>query len=1033
MPPLNPNVILSHTSSAPVARSTVRWLLLASILFTPWIASRAQSPVVEQRISLARGWNLISFQVSGPRTGGGFSFEDLTNSLISIASDQRSELPSQIWAFQAPNDFLGRVPQIPDFPDNAVAQTYLPGRGYWLSNATPSTLVLRGPAWVGIVDISANQWDLVGFPGPAAAEGESFDLTSVFGAQLSDLEELWTWEPALNRFVGYEPGARPPIVELQAVQPGRGYWVRMRRPFRAVPIPALFLPPDIDLSPLVDRTDVPGSTENFDRAFPNGIEDKPFDLDGDGFLDSPTSQRTLRFDPGVSSQTISLMNRGSGLFAWSVSNSIPWLKVSPMTGVVGTETDTLTLTVDRSSMLPGTEINASGLVMYAGATNWTIANILVTPTSQGDYRGAASITRVNGKEIPLGKVDLHLSLFDDTPAGNEPAGKFFHAVINRDQALLFPQDAFLRGVFYSGLDFTLTTTFTMPAGDRNLPPYENFKGGTSNPAPNQDIAFRDIDVNGDGKLDNLNPFPHPIGRQITLIGRRVDDGFLKGTYVEAVKDAIQGQSIYLEGTFELSRQQFQPTLRTAYIGRSDSAPASIGGSVGYAYTNTIQVPNSINISEALVRIHVNHPSATNLTYFLVSPIGNNFELVATNDVWRARGLGGNQGLGNWSLVVVWDGTDSQRGRFLDWELNLIGFNFRGASGRIFRANTNSPLTGANLTLIGGNVPALFTNSPSSYVINELTEDSYVLRADFPGLQSAQVSFTLANASLVLPPLVLQPYTNVGPELRAEPFVGAAPLFSRQVLRVSESFTSTSLGSNLVAEWSLGDGRRITNFGASAFSAVENTYLKGGYYTNIVRLRGSRATYLLTNSVHAHSMGPNPATVALALSPTFVAPISLNGSIAGGMSAAPPGTIAVVARRSVANWIIQPNGITNRVVGTSGIVDQESFRDMAAFDFRRGSASLAASDKAPDQEFLYIQNTIRMRPGVPPIVLGSLVSNEYPANIGFDLYTNVPPRRFRMETTLGGSVFGPFEYPNRPWANENPRVGDLILQTGRIEP
>lgn len=965
-----------------------------------------QPPELEQRIPLARGWNLISLQVRGPGTGGGFPLPQLEASLVQASPPNQTTAAVQLWAYEPGPGFTGRVPEQPDFPGNARLTAVLPGRGYWLNVNEPATLILRGPAWNGVIEIPAQQWALVGFPGVVPADGEMFELPSVFGSQFADVEELWTWDAGLRRFVGYQPAGRPPISDLVGVEPGKGYWVKLRRPFRAEAKPVTLLPPDVDVSPLADRTNDP------DGEIPHGPEDQPFDLDGDGKLDSAVSQRTIVFDPGVNTQTLQIANRGTGLVSWTLVNPIPWLKNSVSSGVVGTETDSITLRADRAALLrthraPGRYTDR--FTLYAGETNFTFTVVVVIPTAAGDYRGSATVTRVNGKDIPLGQVDLHLSLFDDEPVppGASP-GDYFHAVINREQALLFPQDAFLRGVFYAGNSFTLTTTFLTPAGDRNLPPYETFRHDHT---PSLDIRFRDIDQDGNGRLDNLNPFPFAVGRQITLVGAREDDGLLTGSYIEAIKDAITNQVIYLEGSFTLNRESLQPSRRTAFVGRSEGESGTIGGTATLSYTNSLDVLNSVFVSEALVSINLNPATPTNFTYALISPGGKSFALAPTNGQWRAVGLAGNQGSGAWQLVVQWDGSTTERGRLLGWELNLIGFNYRSATVHLLRETPDgpAPLEGATLTLIGGNVPRTVERAPSTNTFLELTEDSYVLRADYPGYQSASLAFNLSNTNLDLGSLILRPFTGTVAEVRAEPFVGSAPLFVRHVPRIPRA-QYEALGANVVGEWFLGNGLRHTN-SIVADAPLELTYTNAGSYANVLVLSGSAGTLRLTNTVHANALIPNPDSTL-----TTIQPIALIGSLA---------STDVTGANNVTVQIVV-SGVTNQIPNArSGIVWGESQRDVAGFDFIREGDN-------PDLEFFY-QSPVRLRPGSAPLVIPQSLKDEYPGGDGYQTYSTIPPRRFRMEVTLGGFVFGPFEYPNRPWRNESAQVGNIVLQSGRIAP
>lgn len=995
-------------------------------------ALRAQTAT--QTLELAPGWNLVSIQVVGPDSGGEWSIGQLTNRFRTNGAAAPAPSNLQFWAYEAQTGgFTGRIPEQPDFPDNERLTRLQPGRGYWIQVGAKATLALDGPVTSTPVELPAGAWTLFGLPGVAAGADLDFELSSVFGTRLADIEELWTWSPELKRYVGYKPGARPALLELTHIRPGQGYWIRARAAIRLDAAIETLLPPDVDQPPLADR-----SGTNATAEIPHGPlkEDAPFDLDADGKLDSAQTQRTLLFAPGVRSQGFSVRRSSGpevgGLSQWEVSSPQPWIALSPTNGVVGSETDTITVTVNRAGLAVGTYL---GRIELRTPSETRLLDVrMVVPTAEGDYRGAATITRVNGKDISLGKVDLHLSLFNDPPPAGEVLGRYFHAVINRDEALLFPQDALLRGVFYDGLNFSLTTTFTMPAGDRNMPPYETFKTPKST-VENEGRAFGDIDENGNGRLDNLNPFPFPVRRQVTLLGRRVDDDVLEGTYVEALPDVIQGTSVYMEGTFRLERLRLEPSRRTAFIGRSQGDPLSIGGSLGSEQVSSIEVSNPISLSEAIVRINVNHPATSNLVYRLVSPQTNSFALVESNGVWVARGLSGNEGAGSWKLVVSWDPSVTERGRLVDWELNLIGFNYRTVTATIQRdlGTGPQPFAGARLTLIGGNVPSGTNASSPTHVFTELTEDSYVLRAEYPGYRPAQLAFTLANTNMVLPPLVLRPFDNPTPELVAEPFVGSAPLFSRQVLRMSPAYVTTNFGTLVEAIWTMGNGTRLTNSGAAAMQAVENTYTNGGHYTNTVRLRGSNGRMVtLSNWVHAHALAPNLATLPLQDHPLFLQPVAFIGS---------GSALPVVASARVTNRILLPEGNTLFKVSNAGANQPDQGRDVAAFDFQIPDPGNLTNPWIRNLEFFYQadpakpETWTRMRTNSAPLKPSPSMLAEYPGvrRDPWVAYTSQPAMRYRMEVTLGGTVFGPFEYPGRPWADESARVGGLILQTGRIEP
>ena len=311
-------------------------------------------------------------------------------------------------------------------------------------------------------------------------ESEQIDLPSLFRDKLSRVPRVWTWEGGTSqKFVGYDSLTLPAVTALASVAPGKGYWVYSLDALNLVPIPALALAADSDVSPLAtDELFFPDDSR-FTGTNPApyidqqvrfaGPEDAGTDLNHNGILDSPYTQNTLIFPVGVNQQNVTIGNVGAGLLNWSFGNLPAWLAANPAAGVTATEFDSVAFTADRSGLLPGSYTNS--FTAYLGSSNRVITVILQVPTIAGDYRGYATAQRVNGKDIALGKVDLNLSMFNESENSAETR---FRAVINRDKALLFPKDVFMNGVFYQGNDFSLTTSFESSAGDRNAPPYSTY-------------------------------------------------------------------------------------------------------------------------------------------------------------------------------------------------------------------------------------------------------------------------------------------------------------------------------------------------------------------------------------------------------------------------------------------------------------------------------------------------------------------------------------------------------------------------------
>ncbi len=176
-----------------------------------------------------------------------------------------------------------------------------------------------------------------------------------------------------------------------------------------------------------------------------------------------------------------------------------------------------------------------------------------------------------------------------------------------EQSLLFPRDVFMNGVFYFGNDFSLTTTFEVPPGDRNAPPYNNFRN--DNATNSIGLNAGDHDYNGNGILDNQNPFPFTIRREVTLLGKRVSPDHLEGTYVEAIQNLLpNGQRIYIEGDFSLDRQNYAPTLRSIYNGKTTNNPVAIGGSYQTSYTNLLAMSSPVQVQGVTVSASLTYPS-----------------------------------------------------------------------------------------------------------------------------------------------------------------------------------------------------------------------------------------------------------------------------------------------------------------------------------------------------------------------------------------------------------------------------------------
>ncbi|MCL4785193.1 MAG: carboxypeptidase regulatory-like domain-containing protein [Verrucomicrobia bacterium] len=955
---------LSHEARGSVPRRRLAAVWLGFLQGAALLTATAQ-PIVQQTIPLTVGWNLISFQVG----------ESLTP--IQLASNLQTNGLLQIWGYDA----VSKTWQFYKTNTPSTLSQLHPGRGYWVQVSRANSLTLSGPAWSGNVDLLPG-WNLVGFPGLTFDPTEQLDLPSIFRAQLGSVPRVWRYDGGSSqRYVGYDSLTVPALNGLNAVEPGKGYWVFSLGNLSLAPTPAVALPADSDISPLqLDELFISpeprysgtnaGLYENQLVRFA-GPEDSAADLNANGVLDGPFTQDTLLFPEGVNQQNLTIANTGGGLLNWAITSDTDWLTANPPVGVTGTEFDGVQILVNRAGLVPGTYLGH--FTIYAASVTRQITVILRVPTVAGDYRGFASIQRVNGKSIALGKVDLNFSMFNDSGDGSDSR---FRAVINRDTALLFPKDVFLYGVFFQDNDFSLTTSFESPTGDRNAPPYTTFQHGHG---PN--TAFKDVDLNGDGRLDNLNPFPFPIYRQVTLQGRRETPDRLTGNYIEAVEGILPaGQVIYLEGTFELDRETLEPTKKSIYNGKTTGSPIQIGGSAGgiISYTNTLTVPNAVAVQGVTATVKIDFPTPSELEILLRGPSGQTATLfrngtaLAPVETFSTALFNGTIGQGDWSLIVSWSGASGERGFFNGWELNLEGLEYFSAFGTVVIINhgVTNVVPGASVLLSGGNVlPQSDTAENGFFSFNGLTENSYSLNISKPGYHDRTVAFRITSGNVNLGQIALNPIEGLEPTLTAAPTIGFAPL-TVNFTPLLPPATFDSLGTLMTALWDFGDG--LTESVPGAAAPVGHSYGQPGVYTTTLTVTGTGGTLMLTNeNILVLASGPNVG--ALPGATHFVWGGGFIGSIASPLA--------------------------------TNIVFQESKRDMAAFDIDRYPQRPPESNFRPTQEDTDVNGDGIYQTYTPPTVGG------------------VPtPDRFRLVCTLGGAVFG----------SEPARVGNFVLQAGRIE-
>ena len=1112
---------------------------------------RAQSSASSQVIPLNSGWNLISIQVGSPVTPEQFKsvmlHPDRLQQVWGYVPSGNSATPGHWNAFRAspPPGYQSDL--------NLIE----PGKGYWVKVSQSTSVSLSGSPWDGSLDLLAG-WNLVGFPGVNLAANEEQELSAVFGANWSRIQQVWSWNPATQQHVGYDLTAIPQLKDLAKIQPAAGYWVYALEPISVTPAPYVALPGDADASPL--ETEVLFNASQFPAITNaslyagtmirkvNGAKDAELDLNGNGIIDSAFTQDTLKFDIGVDRKVITVGNNGTGLANWIVDNSVPWLftaapnaksypnnagRPKSASGVVSADRDSVTLYADTTGLLPGPQTGQ--ITVRVGNIVRTITVKLDVPTSSGDWKGYATTQRVNGKTIPIGSVDMGINLF---MLSNNTSESRFRAVLNKDTSLLFPRDVFMDGVFYSGNQFSLTTNFEMPAGDRNAPPFDTFPAKRATGAAVPAMQPRaDYDADGNGKLNAENPFSFPIRREITLLGRRLSPNRMEGNYVESITGVLpSGQPIFVEGTFFLDRQTLEPTKRSIFNQTTTGNPISIGGSTGpYYRETTINVSSAVSIASITLTLNLTFPDPTKLTISLIGPNGKTVvihnrgaTLPASIVLADYNNLLGN---GPWKLRVEWIPT-GERGTFTSWGLDIQGLATYSIVGKIVGDtngdSVNEPLPGAHLVLSGSNlivqtdagpfsgtatttagssavtltsgttrgfysgmavsgntsIPAGATvgsiqsdttltlsvsatgsgssatvfGAPGEFGFPNLTENNYSLSLSRPGFEPRLVSFFINNANLYIgqngavaaagapnDPLILTPVNVSTPTLRAGPFVGQEPLHVDLTALVPLA-NLNALGTLTGASWNFGDGSPVVTAATSTEDEVNQTtaahiYEKAGVYTATVTLTGTSGSLpVASQKILVHRMVADPA----AATPSFqVLGVSFVGAFAAPLSNG-GSPVQVSGGSTVASYDITNDGQPPLVSVATGKVYQESRRDTAGFDMDRFPKIEQNGVFQPNEEDSDFGDTSKLvyvsgdgSVGLPYLIktYAQLTANEQ-ADAAGDVSPNtykkyVPPTvanreipdRFRVVPTLGGSVF----------AADPPKVGDFVLQVGRVEP
>lgn len=1017
--------------------------------------SLAQAPVRTQTVVLERGWNLVSLQVGKPLDTAVFG------SMVQPVGDGSANPLVSVWApVSGTGEWQSYQSRLVNHSHDLL--TVEPGRGYWVQVDGPAVITVTGVAWEGPLELAPG-WNLVGIPGVEVGEtGQS--LESVFREQLANVRQVWEWDatPSRQRYVGYDITARPVLRDLTALRPGKAYWIQSSGAGRLdlSAVPAIALPPDIDLPPLSD-----GPIRTV------GTEDRTNDLNGNGVLDTAFNQDTLYFPPGIRTQIITLINQGVARMNWSgevdaiqpgglrfisfvagdaridtatirpelISLQSGRLHVpgkDSMFGVVASEPGHLTVQVDRSALSAGRHTNI--LTVWAGTTRRSVRVVVEVPPVDGDWKGFAVARKVNDRDVALGKIDLYVAVQREngTRNLNDPA---LRAIISRDRSLLFPRDVAMSGAYFTQREFFLTTHFEVPRGDRNAPPFSTFRSGADDESVGR--GFGDFDANGDGLLDNSNPFPFPVRREITLVGTNVNENRLVGRYVETFQNLLPDRRVItVEGEFELERRSLVPSL-TSVFNRTVSTNAAIGGGGTFSLTNSLSVTNEFIVEGVRGSVRLEFGGGVHPELVLLGPKGSGpsagdingrlvraIPLPGTNGVsgvvpFAFSEFNGLPGRGDWLLIVRW-ASGSERGTFTGWDLQLQGtaaFTITGAvqDGRARRI----PLGDALVLLAGnGKVAQRVTGPDGLFRFDGLTENDFSLFISKPGYAPFRRDVDLFTKGLDLGGLVLVPLPVDNSELRALPDIGSQPFFTRLTPLVAPADLA-KIGDPVSILWDFGDGRRRTNLLAGVLpSGVPVEYAIPGNFLVTATVTGSAGTPLVLQR-------------RLTVSPLSVVGGGTNWLLGSAIGSGPSGAGSspgvLVTNRIVAG------GITNEFrTARRGTNLLENVRDPANFDYRRYNARLQVPGEV-DAAFPHPVDTDVFPTAQAAAGTNGVVVAVDARGFGDSAFTPPPTAapRHRMIVTLGGFVFGiaPARVGALVTNSSKTFYRSLELQAGRIEP
>lgn len=639
-----------------------------------------------QTIPLVPGWNLISFQVTPSNSSPENVFGTLGTDFVAAWSYDNSARHWTRYGHASPGTAEATNNTI-----RPMAPISL-GRAYWVYMNAFASWQISGiaPTQTPAVQFFKG-WNAVGIPTGTGQLSEPVNMAAVLAAAGFNYDVILKWEQ--GQYKRFSNKDYPPD-DFTAFDANKGYWVHISsNAFTLQPKLLSTVRGDVDNEP---QGNYPGPEDL-------KLSDSPTPLD-------PSTQTHIVFLAGEDAQQLSLANTGGGILLWRLhwqpadKTNVNWLTFSVTQGVTTVENDIITIGLDRKNLVAGTYRGTLTLETTAG--NRVFQVVAHVPGIAGEWRGSAKVTSVNSLRNPVPDVDLFLSFYEDPSVPGLMRG-----YMDSHNALLWPVDVPLIGYIKSstGNTFSLSGGYVLPPGDQNNPPYDLL-----NP------AAEDVDWNGNLKLDDLNPFPFPIYRSVTLVGQLTtasqQDGYtIAGDYLEMIYGMLRNP-IRLEGTFSIRRESASPFAdRRPVLNQESTNPPQPVVWLGTNYTVGIPLNGSVLqkltfktdmvLQDLSVDLSISGAVASNLTISLIAPntarvvlhdraniSSNTLALVnypstrAPVEPFSTLLVSGVPSKGDWYLSITGSG-----GTLKSWSLRLQGQPVFDVSGRVINSQDGSGL------------------------------------------------------------------------------------------------------------------------------------------------------------------------------------------------------------------------------------------------------------------------------------------------------------------------------------------------------